>query len=61
MAAEAAGLGRALIDARAGASLGQIAMRPRYSVLASERCAVMPTLTEGMQRYLHDRVAAASV
>jgi len=60
MAAEAAGLGRVLIDSRAGASLGQVALRPRYSVLSSERCAVMPTLVEGMQRYMHDRAAAAS-
>lgn len=61
MAAEASGLGPALIDSRAGASLGQVALRPRYSVLASERCAVMPTLAEGMQRYLHDRAAVLTV
>jgi dTDP-4-dehydrorhamnose reductase len=58
MAAEAARLDRNLVTACAGASLGQIAARPRYSVLDSERHALMPTLADGLERYLAERVEA---
>lgn len=54
MAAEAAGLDRALVQGRSGAELGQVACRPRYSALDSARGAVMPTLEEGLLRYLDE-------
>jgi dTDP-4-dehydrorhamnose reductase len=60
MAAEAARLDRNLVTACAGASLGQIAARPRYSVLDSERHALMPTLADGLERYLAERVEAVA-
>lgn len=55
LAAEAAQLDRRLIDGRPGAALGQIAPRPRYSVLESERGLLMPRLHEGLESYLRDR------
>lgn len=54
MAAEAARLDTTLVQAVPGATLGQIAPRPRYSALASERGLVMPTLEDGLERYLRD-------
>ncbi|WP_240788585.1 family 1 glycosylhydrolase [Ramlibacter henchirensis] len=54
MAAEAAGLDRNLVQHRPGAELGWVACRPRYSALDSERGAVMPTLEEGLVRYLDE-------
>lgn len=54
MAAGAAGLDTALVQARPGAALGQVACRPRYSALDSERGAVMPTLEQGLERYLSE-------
>jgi dTDP-4-dehydrorhamnose reductase len=52
MATEAAGLDASLVRAVPGASLGQCAPRPAYGVLGSERGLVMPTLAEGLARYL---------
>ena len=52
MAAEAARLDTGLVQAVPGASLGWIAARPRYSALGSERGIVMPTLEDGLERYL---------
>ncbi len=52
MAAEAAGLDRSLVQARPGAELGWVACRPRYSALDSQRGVVMPTLEDGLVRYL---------
>ena len=56
MAAEAAGLDTRLVRAVPGASLGQLAPRPRNCSLASERGLVMPTLDEGLSRYLQETV-----
>jgi dTDP-4-dehydrorhamnose reductase len=52
MAAEAARLETGLIRALPGAALGQVAPRPRFSALASERGMLMPTLEDGLVRYL---------
>ncbi|MDB5956884.1 family 1 glycosylhydrolase [Ramlibacter sp.] len=52
MAAEGARLDAGLVQAVPGASLGWVARRPRFSALASERGLVMPTLEEGLSRYL---------
>ncbi|HYD76102.1 sugar nucleotide-binding protein [Ramlibacter sp.] len=60
MAAEAARLDTALVQALPGAALGQRARRPRYSALGSERGLLMPRLEDGVQRYLADCPAAAS-
>jgi hypothetical protein len=38
-----------------GAALGQLALRPRYSALASERALLMPTLEHALARYRVDR------
>jgi dTDP-4-dehydrorhamnose reductase len=60
MAAEAARLDRSLVQPVPGATLGQLAPRPRYSALASERGMVMPTLEHGLQTYMAERGAPAS-
>lgn len=54
MAADRAGLDVRLVQGVPGASLGQPAARPRYSVLGSERGLVMPSLEEALDRYLAD-------
>ncbi|MDB5750804.1 MAG: putative b-glycosidase, Glycoside Hydrolase Family 1 [Ramlibacter sp.] len=54
IAAEAAGLEVGLVRAVPSASLGQRAQRPRYAALGSERGALMPTLDEGIARYLEE-------
>jgi dTDP-4-dehydrorhamnose reductase len=54
MAAEAAGLDARLIQGLPAVSLGQIAKRPRFSALGSERGALMPSLEDGLCRYLGD-------
>jgi dTDP-4-dehydrorhamnose reductase len=59
MAAEAAGVDRRLVQGRSGAELGQVACRPRYSALDSARGVVMPTLEEGLVRYLSEVEAGA--
>lgn len=51
LAAEAARLDTALVQAVPGAALGQVAARPRFSALASERGLLMPTLEDGLARY----------
>ena len=56
MAAEAAGLDRQLVEPRPGAELGWVACRPRYSALGSERGIFMPTLEDGLERYLGEVV-----
>jgi dTDP-4-dehydrorhamnose reductase len=38
--------------------LGQRALRPRYSVLRSERACLLPPLTDALERYMVDRKAA---
>jgi dTDP-4-dehydrorhamnose reductase len=52
MAADMAGVDSSLVEGVPGASLGQTAPRPRYSVLSSERGLVMPSLEEALARYL---------
>lgn len=59
LAADMAGLDAGLVEGASGASLGQTAPRPRYSVLGSERGLVMPSLEEAMERYLADVPPAA--
>lgn len=55
LAAEAAQLDTRLIDGLPAAALGQIAPRPRYSVLESERGLLMPPLHVGLENYLRER------
>jgi len=62
-AAEAALL--AQVDARSlracpAAELGEIAARPRYGVLRSERASLMPTLEDAMVRFIAERRAEAA-
>lgn len=52
MAAEVAGLDTGLVRPRPGAELGWVACRPKFSALGSERGIVMPTLEDGLVRYL---------
>ena len=54
MAAEVAGLDTGLVDGLPSVSMGQIAQRPPYSVLGSERGMLMPSLEDGLCRYLGD-------
>jgi dTDP-4-dehydrorhamnose reductase len=54
MAAEAAELDTRLIDSLPTTELGQVARRPRYSALDSERGRVMPTLEDALCRYMGD-------
>ncbi|MBG9387624.1 family 1 glycosylhydrolase [Caenimonas aquaedulcis] len=58
-AAEAARLDTGLVLPVPAATLGQRAPRPRFSALASERGLVMPTLDEGLVRYLAEVEEAA--
>jgi dTDP-4-dehydrorhamnose reductase len=41
---------------RVGTGLGWVAERPAYSALGSERARLMPTLEEGLARYLAERL-----
>jgi dTDP-4-dehydrorhamnose reductase len=54
MAAEAARLDTRLVQPVPGDSLGQIARRPRFSALGSERGVLMPKLEDGLLRYLSE-------
>ena len=54
MAAEAAGLDNHLVHGRPGAELGWVACRPRFSALDSEKGLLMPTLEDGLVRYLDE-------
>jgi len=54
LAADAFNLDRSLVEAVPGASLDQRAARPAYSALDSERGSPMPTLTKGVDHYVHD-------
>jgi dTDP-4-dehydrorhamnose reductase len=56
-AAELADMDPGHLEARPGRMLRRQARRPRYSVLGSERGALMPTLEDALQRYLEDRQA----
>ncbi|MEO8654208.1 MAG: family 1 glycosylhydrolase [Ramlibacter sp.] len=55
MAAEASSLDTRLVQGLAGADLGHVARRPRYSALGSERAVLMPKLEDALERYLGDR------
>jgi dTDP-4-dehydrorhamnose reductase len=55
MSADAATLDKRLIQSVPGAALGQVAPRPRYSALASERALLMPRLEDALARYMVDR------
>lgn len=57
MAAEAAQLDTRLVQPLPAAALGQVARRPRYSALGSERGLLMPRLDDGLQRYLGECAA----
>jgi dTDP-4-dehydrorhamnose reductase len=59
-AAALAGLRTELIDAVPTLALGYPARRPRYSVLASERGTVMPSLEDALGRYMHDSLTEAT-
>ncbi len=52
MVAEAAGLDAGLVDAVPGAMLGQVAVRPRYSALQSERGLRMASLQDAVEQFL---------
>ena len=52
MVAEAAGLDAGLVDPLPGAALGQIALRPRYSALRSERGVTLAPLEDAVDEYL---------
>jgi dTDP-4-dehydrorhamnose reductase len=54
MAADVAGLDGRLVQALPSVALGQIAQRPRYSALGSSRGLLMPSLEDGLVRYLDD-------
>ncbi|HWI81782.1 sugar nucleotide-binding protein, partial [Ramlibacter sp.] len=54
LAAEAAGLDTGLVQPLPTSALSQVARRPRYSVLASERALLMPRLEHAVGRYLAD-------
>ena len=54
MVAEAAGLNVGLIDAVPGVTLGQAALRPRYSALQSERGLRLAPLQDAVAQYLAD-------
>jgi dTDP-4-dehydrorhamnose reductase len=60
LAAEAARLDTKLVKAVPAASLGQVAARPRFSALGSERGLLMPTLEDGLSRYLAEAAAQAA-
>lgn len=54
-AAQLAGLDTRLVQGAPAAALGQLAPRPRFSALASERGGNMPALEDGLARYLRER------
>jgi dTDP-4-dehydrorhamnose reductase len=51
LAARSAGLDSSLVRAMPTSSLGQVAARPRYAALVSERGDIMPTLEDALSRY----------
>jgi dTDP-4-dehydrorhamnose reductase len=55
MAAERAGLDPSRIEARKTLELNLNAPRPLYTVLGSERAAMMPSLEHALDRYFHER------
>ncbi len=55
--AELAGVPLAGLLRRPARTLGQVARRPRYSALASERSNLLPPLDDALGRYLRERAA----
>jgi dTDP-4-dehydrorhamnose reductase len=55
LAARRAGLDTGLVEARPTALMQHVAPRPLYSVLASERGQLLPTLEDALERYLNER------
>jgi len=60
LATEVAGVTSGCIQARPTYGLGRPARRPRYSVLGSERGALMPSLEDALQRFMQDREAPST-
>jgi len=54
LVAETAGLDTGLVEPISGAAFGQVAIRPRYSALETERGMSLPLLFDGVERYLAD-------
>jgi dTDP-4-dehydrorhamnose reductase len=61
LVAEAAGLDAGLVDAVPGATLGQVATRPRYSALQSERGLTLASLQDAVEHYLAEVQPALSL
>jgi dTDP-4-dehydrorhamnose reductase len=57
LAAELAGVTAGRVQSRPTYGLRRPARRPRYSVLGSERGALMPLLEDALQRFMQDREA----
>lgn len=55
LAAQAAGLDPSGVQPQDGPAGAARALRPRFSVLASERGQLMPALEDGLRRYLHEQ------
>ena len=55
-AGELAGVGAASLLPSTSAALGEPALRPRNSVLASERARLMPTLDDALRRFVAERI-----
>lgn len=60
LAAEAASLDTALVQPRPAAAFGWPAPRPAFSALSSSRGIVLPTVEDGLGRYLNDLRFAAT-
>ena len=54
MVADAAGLDASLVDPVPGVTLGQVALRPRYSALQSERGLALAPIEAAVEQYLAD-------
>lgn len=54
MIAEKAGYDSASVEARPGKELGIVAARPSFSALISERARLMPSLEDGVDRFIQD-------
>ncbi|MCC3157689.1 SDR family oxidoreductase [Hymenobacter sp. 15J16-1T3B] len=54
LAAEAAGLDTALVQPQPAAAFGWPAPRPAFSALSSSRGIVLPSVEDGLGRYMHD-------
>jgi dTDP-4-dehydrorhamnose reductase len=58
LVADMGGSNRAFVRGRPNASLRQVAPRPRFSALSSERGTLMPSLEQGLENYFHERKQA---